>query len=289
MMRTTSVRTCAGDVACAIQGVGSGSPLVLLPANAGDRRDYDGVVGRLALRRRVIALDWPGCGLSVAPPEPRRASAMQYADALVEVLDALGVTRAAFIGNSVGGYVAARLAIDQPARVAALVLVSPGGFTPMTPAVRLFCRLKGREWMTRLLAAPLARWSLRRRNAITEAMIGRAVAERRDPTRVAIDAALWRSFLDPAHDLRERARAIVAPTLLAWGEHDPIVRLDREGRAAQAALPHARLVRFDAGHSPFAELPEEFLAAVEPFLDDVLGTPRAIQSLADVAYGTVAG
>jgi pimeloyl-ACP methyl ester carboxylesterase len=270
------VTTSAGEVECAVAGDGDhrSAPLVLLHANAGDRRDYDGVFHALARRRRVIAIDWPGCGRSPPPREPRRASAMQYADLLVEVLDRLGVARAALVGNSVGGYAAARLAIDHPGRVAALVLVSPGGFTAPTMVTRLFCALRGTEWATRLLAGPMARRQLRRRTDVVEAMLARAAAERENPTLVAIDAAIWRSFMHPAHDLRTRARAIGAPTLLAWGVHDPILRIDRDGRAAQAAIPHARLVRFDAGHAPFAEVPDEFLAAVEPFLDETIGTAR---------------
>jgi pimeloyl-ACP methyl ester carboxylesterase len=288
MVRTTWVRTSAGNVACAMQGAGGGPPVVLLHANAGDRRDFDAIAGRLAVWRRVIALDWPGCGLSVAPRDPRRVSAMQYAAVLVEVLDALGVARAAFIGNSVGGYAALRLAIEQPARVAAMVLVSPGGFTHMTASTRLFCRLRGQEWVARLFAGAQARWQMRHRTPVVEAMIRRAESQRRDPTRVAVDAAVWRSFAHPEHDLRERAKAVTAPTLLAWGEHDPVLRIDREGRAAQAAMPHARLVPFDAGHAPFAEVPDAFLAVVEPFLDETLGRPRVIESLANVVYGTVA-
>jgi pimeloyl-ACP methyl ester carboxylesterase len=47
------------------------------------------------------------------------------------------------IGNSLGGNVAARLAIESRAKVRGLVLVSPGGFTPHNPITRAFCRLQG--------------------------------------------------------------------------------------------------------------------------------------------------
>ena len=93
----------------------------------------------------------------------------------------------------------------------------------------------------------------------------RARAHRSDADGIAIDAALWRSFTDPAHDLRARASAIRVPTLLVWGRHDPVLPR-RRAAAARGALPQARYVEMDTGHVPFAEDPDGFLAAVLPFL-----------------------
>ena len=100
-------------------------------------------------------------------------------------------------------------------------------------------------------------------------MIARADAERANPAQVAVDAAIWRSFPDPAHDLRARAGAVAQPTLLVWGRHNPVVRMAHEGREARAAMPSAQWVDLDTGHAPFAEDPDAFLAAVRPFLAEV--------------------
>jgi 3-oxoadipate enol-lactonase len=86
---------------------------------------------------------------------------------------------------------------------------------------------------------------------------------------VAVDAAVWRSFLHPDHDLRTSAKQIVAPTLLIYGRYDPAIRFKQDGRNAQAAIAHAQLVVLPTGHEPFAEDPEAFLQVLEPFLQAV--------------------
>jgi pimeloyl-ACP methyl ester carboxylesterase len=248
---------------------GSGRPLLLLSANPGDRRDWDAVVPDLARRHRVIAVDWPGHGASPPPARPGATSAMMYAAVLAELATALELERAVVCGNSVGGYAAIRLALEHPARVGALVLVDPGGFTRHNALSRAFCRVKGQEWVTRRIAAHFARGYLRRRTPWTEAMIARAEAERGIPHQVAVDAAIWRSFVDPAHDLRERARAVRQPTLLVWGRLDPVLPMWLDGRAARVAMPRARWAALDTGHAPYAEDPTAFLDVVQPFLAEV--------------------
>jgi pimeloyl-ACP methyl ester carboxylesterase len=150
--------------------------------------------------------------------------------------------------------------------VRALVLVDPGGFTRHNLVSRAFCRLKGRERITRAIAPAFARWYLHHRNPHVAAILERAREHRTLPARVAVDAAIWRSFLDPEHDLRAIAARIAAPTLLVWGKRDPVLPARTDGRAARAALPHAEYVELDTGHEPFAEAPAEWLAAVQPFL-----------------------
>jgi pimeloyl-ACP methyl ester carboxylesterase len=243
---------------------GDGRPLLLLHANPGDSRDYDAVVPALAQSWKVIAVDWPGYGAS--PPPRIDASAMLFAEVANDLADALGLEGAAVVGNSVGGYAAVRLALLRPSRVSRLVLVDPGGFTPHTMTTRAFCRLKGKEWVTRAMALAFAKRYLRARNSFVSEILARTDVGRRDPRVVAVDAAVWRSFVDPAHDLRHIARDLKQPTLLAWGRHDPVLPIATDGREATRAMSHARLCTFDTGHMPFAEAPEQFLAEVVPFL-----------------------
>lgn len=261
-----STRTSAGTVVWEQHGDAAAPPMLLLSANPGDRRDWDAVIPALATRYRVIAVDWPGHGASPPPSPPRSASAMMYARVLADVTEALGIERAVVCGNSVGGYAAIRLALDHPSRVAALVLVDPGGFTSHNLLSRAFCRMKGQEWMTRRIAGHFARGYLRKRTPWTREMIARADAERANPDQVAVDAAIWRSFVDPDHDLRARARELRQPTLLLWGTLDPVLPIFLDGRAARAAMPAAHWCPLETGHAPHAENPTAFLAAVQPFL-----------------------
>ena len=266
-----SVTTKTGRVA--IEERGSGPPLLLLHANPGDHHDYDAVVPALAVRYRTLAVDWPGFGASPPPASPRSASAMWIAAVLEDLVHRLHLGPVILVGSSVGGYAAARLSIEHPEQVRALVLVDSGGFTPDHVLKRLFCRFKGSEFVSRRIAGRFAKFYLRRRNPLVEQIIARTYAGRSDPARVAIDAAIWRSFLHPDHDLRERAAKIRAPTMLIWGREDPVLPVGTDAQSAQRCIPGARLRLLDTGHEPFAEDPTAFLAAIEPFLKEVTGAP----------------
>jgi 3-oxoadipate enol-lactonase len=100
---------------------GPGTPVVLLHPGVGDSRIWEPVMSRLAGRYRVIRYDARGHGES----PPATATYTLLTD-LVAVLDQLDVPPAVFVGCSQGGTSSIDLALSQPSRVSALVLVSPG-------------------------------------------------------------------------------------------------------------------------------------------------------------------
>lgn len=259
---TRTVITRLGPVA--VHERGAGAPVVLLHAIGHDHRDFDAIVPTLAASHHVLAVDWPGHGGSPAPASPATLSATDFADALEDLTAALDLGPAAFLGNSVGGFAAARLAARHPERVSALVLVDPGGFGELGWLERAFCRVKGTETVTRWVWNAFPAHYLVVRNEHTAAILERVRAAE-TPDGVRVQAAVWRSFTEPGHDLRGEAASIRAPTLIAWGEDDPVLPV-ADGARAAALIPGAHLVRFPTGHMPFVEAPEAFLAAVEPFL-----------------------
>ncbi len=122
---------------------GRGVPLVLLHANPGDSKDFEAVVPALSKTYRVLALDWPGYGQSALPQQPEWVGVLFFYQVLREFLAALALPPACFIGNSLGGNAAARLAAESPELVRGLVLVAPGGFTTPSLVSRNFCKLQG--------------------------------------------------------------------------------------------------------------------------------------------------
>lgn len=245
---------------------GQGPVLILLSANPGDSRDFDAVAPQLARRFRLIRLDWPGYGGSAPPQPPSSAGADHFLDCFVRFMEQLDASVVHLLGNSVGANVAVRYALRQPQRVASLVLVSPGGFTPHNAISRAFCRLQGQVWFKRLWGVDgFARFYLHARNDWTRAMIERAATGQSGAAALEVNAAVWRSFIQPQHDLRQAARALKVPTLVVSGRHDPVIPANQDGRIAAGAIPGARQLVLDSGHAPFAEVPEAFLAAVEEF------------------------
>jgi pimeloyl-ACP methyl ester carboxylesterase len=103
-----------------------------------------------------------------------------------------------------------------------------------------------------------------RLRAITRRVQDRA----RSTAGAAVAAALWRSFADPAYDLRADGSRLGVPVLLAWGARD-IVLPKSAARQTQKAIPGADLQLLQTGHVAFASDPDGFLGLVLPFLESV--------------------
>ncbi|MFJ1455291.1 alpha/beta fold hydrolase [Nocardia sp. N2S4-5] len=255
-----TLQTSAGPVA--YDDLGAGPPVVMLHANLHDHHDFDPIVPALAREHRVIAVDWPGHGASVANSA---VTAPLLADVLTEIVDSLDLTRAVFIGNSIGGFAAARLALDHPDRVAGLVLVNPGGFVPRTVFTRAYCRAYGSRPVARWLLPYLVPYYTKPTNDHDRALVARAVRAGATEHGRAVYSSLWRSFTDPAFDLSARAGEIAAPTLIVWGRRDPVVP-ERIGRKTHERIPGSRMAVLDTGHVPFSSAPQPFLEIVLPFV-----------------------
>jgi pimeloyl-ACP methyl ester carboxylesterase len=256
------VETRVGKVA--YSDCGEGPVVVLLHATLHDRRDFDPIVPSIARDHRVIALDWPGHGDSPAPEPDYRPTAASFADVLTDVVAALDLPSAAFIGNSVGGFAAARLAITDPHRVSRLVLVNSGGFSA-GPVTNLYCRTLGTPAVMKRVLPRSIRSYMKATSDSDYAVQQRAQARARTREGVALTAALWRSFAEPDYDLRPHADRITAPCLVIWGSKDTAIPM-RLGRSTAAAIPGSRLEVLPTGHVPFSSDPAGFLAVAAPFL-----------------------
>jgi len=255
-----TVATRVGPVAYSDDG--TGPVVVLLHAALHDRHDFDAITPDLVRHYRVIAVDWPDHGES--PPSSSTPTAAGYADALEDLVAALDLPPAIFVGSSVGGFCAARLAIAHPERVAGLVLVDTGGFLG-GPLTKAYCRILGTPAVMRRVLPRFVRSYVRALSDHDEGVLRRVTARARTPEGVRLTAALWRSFAAGEANLLGRADLITAPTLIVWGAHDTAIPL-RFGLATQRAIAGSRLEVLETGHLPFSSKPRKFLALVEPFL-----------------------
>ena len=105
---------------------GEGPPLILLHGAGDNSLDWRWVMPALAATHRVYAPDLPGSPDSAIPPAAAYSPAF-FERFVASFLDALGIGRAAFVGNSLGGLVALHLALSDPERVDALVLSDSAG------------------------------------------------------------------------------------------------------------------------------------------------------------------
>ncbi|MCA6298455.1 MAG: alpha/beta hydrolase [Phenylobacterium sp.] len=251
---------------------GSGPPVVCLHATGHGARDFDRLTQRLGGDFTFFSLDWPGQGDSQREAIP--ASAGRYAELVGGALEALDLKDAILLGNSIGGAAAILCAASHPDRVRGLVLCNSGGLIPVNLFIRMFCRHMARRfekgaagdpafpaWFRRfyrqVLPLPEAAW---RREEIV------AAGARTAP----VLAQAWRSFAEPAADLRPVLKGLSAPVLFAWGLRDRILPWFLV-RGLARRIPGARIALFDAGHSAFLETPEAFDAAFLDFARSLRG------------------
>jgi pimeloyl-ACP methyl ester carboxylesterase len=231
----------------------------------------------LAREHRVVALDLPGFGSSPMPV--REISISGYAHTLDALLGELGIDAAAVLGNSMGGFIAAELAIAFPQRVERLVLVSAAGISTHRPADRpnLMPLLVHSERITAACAAWLASKSdtVARRPRLREATLGVVV---RHPGQLPAPLAAEQlrgsgkpGFL-PAlqsiieYDVRERLPEIACPTLIVWGDRDRLISV-RDADVFEELIDDSRKVIFeDTGHMAMLERPAAFNALLGEFL-----------------------
>jgi pimeloyl-ACP methyl ester carboxylesterase len=226
---------------------------------------------------RCIAMDLPGFGASEMPAE--KISIRGYGATVDALLRELGVTRATVVGNSMGGFIGLELAITFATWVERLVLVSAAGLSVEhlrnEHALRL---LRWTRYVTMVGAGWLASKSdeLARRPRSRAAMF-RIVAAHPGRLPAALVAEQLRGsgkpgFVDAVdaltdYPIRDRLTEIKAPTLVVWGEKDPLVPV-RDAWEFGELIHDSRVVVYaDTGHVAMLERPAAFNALLADFLE----------------------
>jgi pimeloyl-ACP methyl ester carboxylesterase len=261
--------------------LGEGPPLLFLHGHSGRWANWLENIPQLARTRRVVALDLPGFGASEMPADG--VSIVNYARLLDEACGLLDIEAAAVVGNSMGGFVAAELAIQVPARVERLGLVSAAGLaTTYMGLSNEFFRRRSVGMFARAINAyariPDARaQTLVRRRRLRRRVLEVVVAH---PERLPapICAELIRGSGMPAapdatdavmtYDFRDRVTEIACPTLIVWGAKDRVVPVSSAHEYEQL-IPDTRKVIFeDTGHAAMVERPARFNRVLQEFLDE---------------------
>jgi pimeloyl-ACP methyl ester carboxylesterase len=228
---------------------------------------------------RVIAMDLPGFGHSPMPRE--RITISGYARLLDGLLDELGIDAAAVIGNSMGGFISAELAIAFPQRVERLVLVSPAGLSTYRHprGARALSALHRSERIVAAYTAWLASKSdiVSKRALLRNATLG-LVTRHPDRLPAALAAEQLRGAGKPGfiqaleanldYDFRDRLPEIACPTLIVWGDSDRVITV-RDAAVYAELIPGSRKVIYrDTGHLAMLERPDSFNALLDEFLDE---------------------
>ena len=229
---------------------------------------------------RAVAVDRPGFGLSDPVRVPRerfRSAAVGFLD---EVLEELELETCRLAGQSMGGTWSVWYALARPGRVRRLALLSsapllPGTRPPAplrmmaTPVIGdLLARVKPNPKLAiRLMSSLGEKDTIVRHPDVIEAL----VAAGRDPIASAANHAELRAIISPpgfrpsvqVHS--DELRRLTVPTLLIWGDHDPVGAVN-VAEATARLIPEARLEILPAGHVPHLGNPERVSGLLSEFV-----------------------
>jgi pimeloyl-ACP methyl ester carboxylesterase len=258
---------------------GDGPLLVLVHGITNSSASWEPVLATLARRFTVIAPDLLGHGDSAKPRGDYSLGA--NASLLRDFMLALGHERATIVGHSLGGGIAMQFAYQFPDRIERLVLVSSGGLGREVTALLRAVALPGAEFVLPLLVsgplvsagATISGWidriGVRLGSDVAAMATGFASLQDIEARRAFVQTA--RAVIDAggqrvnATDKLYLAEAV--PTLLLWGDRDPIIPV-RHGIRAHELMPGSRLRIFaGAGHFPHHDDPAGFAAAITEFVD----------------------
>jgi 4,5:9,10-diseco-3-hydroxy-5,9,17-trioxoandrosta-1(10),2-diene-4-oate hydrolase len=217
---------------------GTGTPVVLLHGGgpgASSWSNFGRNVPVLAGRFRVLAIDQPGYGRSVAGEVTSHYFTFA-AETVLAVLDSLGIERVHLVGNSLGGGTAVRFALRYPDRAGRLVLMGPGGlslnvFAPdPTEGVKRLMEFGAPPGPSREKLATFLKTLVHNQKLITDELVEDRFGYASDPAALRAMASMGATFRDPktfedgmlwreAHRLRNEV-------LLIWGREDRVNPLD---------------------------------------------------------------
>jgi pimeloyl-ACP methyl ester carboxylesterase/quercetin dioxygenase-like cupin family protein len=244
-----------GPVPVTVTEQGAGRPFLMLHGGAGPQ-SVDGFAGLLAGKEpaRVLVPTHPGFG---GTPRPEGLDSIRsLARLYTRMLDELSLTGVTVVGNSVGGWIAAEMAVLGSPRVSGVVLVDAAGLQLAGSPIADFFSLTMDQVADLSYYRPDAfRLDLDHLPDQQKAMMA--------ANRAALGVYAGRAMADPG--LLDRLPAITIPVLAIWGEADRIIPVEH-GRAYAKAIPNAQFLLLpEAGHLPQLEAPDRLLAAVWDF------------------------
>ena len=265
------------------EGNKDGPAILLIHGSSSILQTWEPVVALLGDKYRLISLDLYGHGLT-GPQAKGDYSADANIAAAVKVLDTVGVEKAYWVGNSMGGWLTWRAGLAVPERTLGLVLIDSSGaqveekVKPYLGA-RLAQSSIGKALLPEITPKFLVRSSLEENFAQPERLTDKMVT------------SYWELLRFPGNRQATIARGATArepekwaavgnlkmPVLLLWGEQDKVIPLSH-AKAFEAAIPGAKLVTYkDAGHLPMEETPDQVARDIGTWINgtEAMAAPEA--------------
>lgn len=269
--------------------MGSGPDVLLIHGLGGAKSSFFDAAAALSRRYRVHALDLPGFGSS-SKPTTAPYTARWFAETMRDTMDALGISRAHVVGNSMGGRVAIELGLRYPERVAGVVALCPAvafvkrTYHPIVRALRPELGLLPHQFSRDKVARHF--WSLFADPDAIDPSVADVIIDEFQRIysgaggRIAFLSAARNIYLDAPYGRNGfygRLSQLEAPALFVWGSHDRVIP-PAFARHVARWLPSAEQIVLDScGHVPQVERAEQTIGLLERFFASVeaLGPVRA--------------
>ena len=236
--------------------------LLLLHGLGASAERWEDVIPLFAKKFRVIVPDLIGFGYSDKPSIDYTTD--YFAEFMSKFVEKVGIKEMSIIGSSLGGQIAAEFIINQNADVKKLVLVSPSGVMKhSTPALNAYISA---ALYPNTDSALNAFQAMSGRKKIDEKIVSGFIERMQLPNaKMAFMSTLL--GLSNSKVVTEKLQLITIPTLIVWGENDPVIPIEY----AQSFISGINDCRFykmiGCAHTPYVEKPEKFFQIVSDFLN----------------------
>ena len=249
-----------GGIAIEVERRGSGKPMLVLQGEETLEADAS-FVEELAKSHEVIIPSPPGFGASERPLWMTNPSDMAFV--MLDLVEAMKLADATVLGFSLGGWIAAEMAVMDDSFISKLVLVDPYGIKLGGPTDRDIADI----WLLHPSKVAALKWhdqakGKRDFSKLPDDQL--AVIARNTETTARF---CWEPYMHNPK-LKHRLHRIQVPTLVVWGEQDGIVKADPYGRGYAGLIPGAQFKAIkNAGHLPHLEQPTVFMKVLQGFID----------------------
>jgi pimeloyl-ACP methyl ester carboxylesterase len=247
---------------------GEGQIILCLHALGHSSKDFASLYKLPLEKYRIIALDFPGQGISASSSVP--ASSSFYFSLINKFIQLLDLKNIIVVGNSIGGAVAIRIANNNP-NVRLLSLSNPAGLDKRGVMARFFLNYMVRFFKKGVKKKPSFQIQFEdyyKKVLITEIALSRRTEIVNEAYRLSpLLVQGWLSFKLDEEDLRPLIKNINCPVLFTWAMKDKFVQFGRNKKAIKQ-FQNYTLLKYPIGHTPYIEMPERFNLDLLDFIKD---------------------
>ena len=239
-------------------------PIILIHGTGSSLHAYDIWSDNLKKSNRVIRMDLPAFGLT-GPFLKRDYTISNYTTFLKEFLDSLNIKQCILVGNSLGGEIAWRFAIQEPVMSRKLILLDPSGYPVISKSVPIAFKLAKipvlNKFLTYITPRFLVRASIENvyfdKSKVSDSLVNRYfnLTLRKGNRKAIVDRLKVSTTLTNGTKTHDNIKNIKQPTLIIWGSDDQLIPVENGYKFKNDITNSKLIVMQQTGHVPMEEKP----------------------------------